>query len=48
MESIIAILEIKKRVRGLLSSLNKVKTHCKVNLTFQSKKTPNFKVVLEW
>ena len=27
---------------------NTPKTQCKINLTFQSKKPPNFKVVLEW
>ena len=28
--------------------LAKLKTRCKINLTFESQKPPNFKVVIEW
>ena len=51
MESIIAVFEIRKRVRGLLPSLDKVKL-CSDAVQDQPyisvKKKTNFKVVLEW
>ena len=35
-------------ILDLFSYVLLLMTHCKINLTFQSQKPPNFKVDLEW